>query len=190
LTGRVSRRIALLTTAAWLVACASVAPTRDTQRLHQGRFSSTFILDGRTENNTGRFTLAVHADGLTLELASPLGNTMARIETDPRGARMSYSNPGGGTQTAQGASAEALANEVLGWRVPVSGMRDWILGRPDPARPSRALPDGDFEQTGWIIRVLERFGPGGAPRLLTFERSATPDSPAVTLRLALEESNG
>jgi outer membrane lipoprotein LolB len=183
----ITRRAALLVIAATLAACASSPPARGVRQVHQGRFSATFNLSGRTENNTGRFALAIYGDGLTLDLASPLGNSVARIETSPGRAKMSYVDANGNPQTAQGTNADDLAQKILGWRVPMSGIRDWIDGRPDPARPSTSLSDGGFEQGGWTVRVLERFAADGAPRLLAFERPATPDSPAVNLRLVLEE---
>lgn len=171
-----------------LAACATLAPPREAQRIHQGRFSVTATWPDRTENTSGRFSLSVHSDGLTLDLASALGNTLARIETDANGARMTAPAANGVMQQVRGPSADALAEQVLGWSLPVSGIADWIVGRPAPARPYRSMPEGAaIEQDGWMIRVLDRFDGNGAPRRLTFERSAEVPSPAVTVRLALDD---
>jgi outer membrane lipoprotein LolB len=91
-------------------------------------------------------------------------------------------------QQVRGPSADALAEQVLGWSLPVSGIADWVVGRPAPARPYRSMPEGAaIEQDGWMIRVLDRFDGNGAPRRLTFERGAEAPSPAVTVRLALDD---
>lgn len=170
-----------------LSACTTV-PTREAQRVHQGRFAITASWPDRTENTSGRFSLSIHSDGLTLDLASPLGNTLARIDTDPVGARMTAPAAGGEVQRISGPNADALVEQVLGWSLPVSGISEWILGRPVPARPYRSVQDGAaIEQDGWTIRVLDRFEASGAPRRLTFERVAAAPSPAVTLRLVLDD---
>lgn len=178
--------LALVT--ALLGACTTLAPVREAERVHQGRFSVTATWPDRAENSSGRFSLAIHGDGLTLDLASPLGNTMARIDTDASGARMTAPGANGEVQRLRGANADALAEEVLGWSLPVSGIGDWIIGRPVPVRPHQTIADGTaIEQDGWTIRVLDRFAANAAPRRLNFERAAAPNSPAVTLRLVLDD---
>ncbi len=126
---------------------------------------------------------------MTLDLASPFGNTLARIDTDAHGAQMTAPDANGATQRLQGANADALAEQALGWPLPVSGIGDWIIGRPVPDRPYRSAPgnNGAIEQDGWTIRVLERFDSNGAPRRMIFERAATAGSPAVTVRLVLDD---
>jgi outer membrane lipoprotein LolB len=178
---------ALALAVALLGACATLAPVREAERVHQGRFSVTATWPDRTENSSGRFSLAVHSDGITLDLSSPLGNTLARIDTDRSGARLTAPAANGGLQRLQGPSADALAEQVLGWPLPVSGIGDWIVGRPEPARPYRAPEAETIEQDGWKIRVLDRFGADGAPRRLAFERPAAANSPAVNVRLVLDE---
>lgn len=178
---------ALALAGALLGACATLAPVREAEHVHQGRFSVTAIWPDRTENSSGRFSLAVHSDGITLDLSSPFGNTLARIDTDRSGARLTAPGANGELQRLQGPNADALAEQALGWPLPVAGIGDWILGRPEPARPYRTPEAGTIEQDGWTIRVLDRFGPDGAPRRLTFERPAAANWPAVTVRLVLDE---
>ena len=52
-----------------------------------------------------------------------------------------------------------LTEQLLGWRLPVSGLADWIEGRPVPQRFARIERDGErivlFEQDGWVIRLSE-----------------------------------
>jgi len=180
-------RAALLALATVLLGACTTVPTREAERVHQGRFTVTASWPDRTENTGGRFSLSIHRDGLTLDLASPFGNTLARIDTDANGAQMTAPAANGEVQRLRGASADVLAEQVLGWSLPVSGIGDWIIGRPVPARPHRSIANDDaIEQDGWTIRVLDRFGAGGAPRRLTFDRAAAANSPAVTVRLVLD----
>jgi outer membrane lipoprotein LolB len=189
------RRALALAAAGVLAACATLPQAPPPERIHSGRFAVTTTLDGHSENTTGRFILAVSGPHLTLDLATPLGTTLARIQTSPAGAVLSVPGPAG-LREAHGRDAEALAEEVLGWPLPAAGIGDWIEGRPAPGRASR-VQDADgridlIEQDGWTIEVAERFD-GGAPRRLVFTRPAlpargmAPPAPAITLRLVLDD---
>jgi outer membrane lipoprotein LolB len=178
-----------------LAGCATLPRPPDAQRTHSGRFAATLVQDGKGENTTGRFTLSVDAERLLLDLATPLGTTLARVESGPQGATLRV--PGnGGMREASGPNPEALAEELLGWPLPADGIGDWILGRPMPGRPAdmqgdRAAPT-TITQDGWTIEIAERFA-SGTPRRLTLTRPARAGSPialptpAITLRLVLDE---
>lgn len=178
---------------ALLAGCATLPAPPPPERVHAGRFAATTTLDGRSENTTGRFTLSVAGPRLTLDLATPLGTTLARIDSTPDSAVLRV--PGAqGVQEAHGRDASTLAEEILGWPLPVGGIGDWIVGRSAPGRPARVEgePASLIEQDGWRIEVQERFD-SGAPRRLSFARAARAGSalstpaPAITLRLVLDE---
>ncbi len=88
----------------------------------------------KRENVSGRFNFEVRGPQQVLELSSPLGTTVARIEIEPGGARAT----GAQMQEVRGADADALTEQLLGWRLPVSGLADWIEGRPVPQIALRA----------------------------------------------------
>jgi outer membrane lipoprotein LolB len=183
--------LAAVLVSALLGACATFAPLPSAERQYIGRFSVVTALAGKRDSSSGRFKLAVDPKSVVLDLDSPLGSTLARVQVDPDGATLTAPGDGGQRQV-RGTSAEALTYEVLGWPLPVAGFRDWIDGRPVAARPAsdRTTAEGKgFEQDGWTILVLERFDPGrGAPRRLLFERPEGQGStPAITLRLVLDE---
>ncbi|HUL65675.1 MAG TPA: outer membrane lipoprotein LolB [Burkholderiaceae bacterium] len=174
----------------FLCAC-STTPAPTVERQYVGRFSVVASLAGKRENGSGRFKLAVESNSIVLDLETPLGSTLARVEVDSRGARLTAPSDSG-PREVHGADAEALTNEALGWPLPVAGFRDWIEGRPVPTKPSTDRTTGAgkaFEQDGWTISVLERFEQGrGAPRRLLLERPETPQpAPAISLRLVLDE---
>jgi outer membrane lipoprotein LolB len=171
--------------------CAAYAPEAPPLQRYSGRFAATVADGERREAASGRFTLAVYLDRTTVELASPLGNTMARVQADASGATLTAPQADGTLATWRGDSADALAESALGFALPVSGLADWLAGRPAPGRPSRSTPAGGpaqrIEQDGWSIDIDERFDGSGEPRRLTLSRDARPPSaPALRLRLVLD----
>jgi len=67
---------------------------------------------------------------------------------------------------------QSLTREVLGWDLPLSGLRHWVIGRADPAVPVQA-EDRDKNQRlkslmqgDWRISYLEYFGESALPARL------------------------
>jgi outer membrane lipoprotein LolB len=173
--------------------CASLAPVEPAPQVYTGRFSASIERGSEREAISGRFTLAASAQRITLDLASPLGNTLARVASDAGGATLTSPRADGTLATWQGDSADALAESVLGYRLPVTGLADWIAGRATPGRPAGVSPERGpaqrIEQDGWVIDIDERFEPGGAPRRLSLQRAATgAQAPALRLRLVLDDA--
>ena len=189
-TSRDARRAALYQLAALctvvLAGCAA-APATTPDRIHTGRFSATATLGDKRDSVSGRFSVEVRGDRQRVDLATPLGTTVARIEVGPDGASAS----GPGMPEARGPDADALAEQLLGWRLPVSGLPDWIDGRPVPSRPARVERDGNrptlIEQDGWTVRIAETFAASDRPRLIVLERAASPLAPGVVLRLVVDD---
>lgn len=171
-----------------LAACAtpSLVPP---ERAYSGRFSASTALGDQRDTVSGRFALEVRGDRQTLDLLSPLGTTVARIEIEPGSARAT----GAQMREVRGQSGDELTEQLLGWRLPVSGLTDWLEGRPAPARPARVERDGGrvtlIEQDGWTIRLPEYFESRTEvrPRRLVLERPEAMNSPAVILRLIVDE---
>jgi outer membrane lipoprotein LolB len=175
--------------------CTTFAPIEPAAQVHTGRFSAGISRGEQREAVSGRFSLAVSASRTTLDLASPLGNTLARIEAVAGGATLTAPRADGTLATWQGDSPDALAEAVLGYRLPVSGLADWIAGRAAPGRAARVFPPTGpvqrIEQDGWAIGIEERFADTGAPRRLSFDRDGDgPVAPSVRLRLVLDDPSG
>jgi outer membrane lipoprotein LolB len=167
-----------------LTACAS-APTPP-ERTSAGRFAATATRDDARQSVSGRFALQVSGPRRTLELSTPVGTTVARIEIEP--GRASVTGPQ--LDTVTGSDADALVERVLGWRLPVTGLADWLEGRPDPSRPARTVRDGErltLEQDGWTIVIEETSPITGKPRRLTLLRPERSPEPALTVRLIVDE---
>lgn len=172
-----------------LAACATpilVPP----DRAYSGRFAVTTAFEQQRENVSGRFTLEIRGPQQIVELASPLGTTVARVEIEPGGARAT----GAQMQEVRGADADALTQRLLGWPLPVSGLADWIEGRPVPTRGARVEQEGGrvvlLEQDGWTIRLPEYSEATARPRRLVLERPAAANTPSVVLRLIVDEPGG
>jgi outer membrane lipoprotein LolB len=171
--------------------CAVLTPVETPLHVYTGRFAASVSRDNQREAVSGRFTLTTYRGRTTLDLASPLGNTLARVEARGDGATLVAPQADGTLSTWQGASPEALAESVLGFSLPVSGLADWIAGRAVPGRWSRLIPSTGLaqriEQDGWVIVIEERFEDTGTPRRLSFEHGADATTEtSLRLRLILD----
>jgi outer membrane lipoprotein LolB len=173
------------------VACATLPPATGGIS-YTGRFA--LAVDGidRHETASGRFALTVGQSDVTLDLSTPLGTTVARVQSGPAGARLTVPSAGG-LRTEEGPDADALSLQVLGWPLPVSGIGDWIEGRPVLGRPYRLDPGeagaAQLEQDGWTIQFDPR-GADGRIRRLDMSRPRQGSDPAVSLRVVLDEGAG
>lgn len=106
-------------------------------------------------NATLRWTQ--NRDSYRIRLSGLFGQGL--VEISGSGAGVTLRTAERGALTA--ASPEALIMEEFGWRLPVSGLRYWILGMAVPGTEvTSARLDGlgrlqRLEQSGWRIRYLE-----------------------------------
>jgi len=186
-TGRLGLALVLLS-----AGCASLPDTITGGLNYEGRF--TLAVDGldRHENVSGRFALTVRSSDVTLDLSTPLGTTVARVQSGPGGARVTVPTAGG-LRTERGPDPETLSLRVLGWTLPVSGIGDWIEGRPASGRPYELDPASggatELRQDGWTIRFEPR-GADGRLRRLDMSRPRQGEAPAVSLRVVLDAGAG
>ena len=158
----------------WLAACATPqqianVPQGDAfERV--GRFAVSAEVPGEAPRaEQGGFAWQDTGDVLTVDLATPLGATLARVVVQPGHARLA---PAEGEEI-HAASADDLLAQVLGTPVPVAQLRYWLRGQlgPEPAESvqrdesSRLLA---FQQSGWTV-ALSRYDAQG-PQLLRLER--------------------
>jgi outer membrane lipoprotein LolB len=155
----VSRRATaagLLLAASLLAGCASVG-----QRAPVGAETISGKLSVRVDasaasparSESGNFELKGSPDSGQLNLSSPLGTVLAQARWSGQRAWLT---------TSQGETAypdlDALTQEMLGERLPLAALFDWLRGRPWAGAPS--LVDGSgFRQMGWSVD-LARFDEG------------------------------
>jgi len=174
--------------------CAILAPAEQPQQVYTGRFAASIQRGTQRDAVSGRFSLAMYPDRTTLDLASPVGNTVARIETGADGATLTAPKEDGTLATWHGRDAGELAEATLGFGLPVDGLADWIAGRPVAGRPAQSTPDDGrpqrIEQDGWIITIEERFADTGLPRRLSLDRGIGAGSgTSLGLRLVLDPAS-
>ena len=193
--------IKLLTTtcaAVLLTACATTAPTsmsqapvaayRDVIDL-AGRLSVNYERDGKPETLSGKFNWSQKGQRIDVALASPLGQTLAKISVTPDAATL--------TQTDQAPRVakdiDSLTAQALGWSLPVSGLRDWLQGYATAPGGKRftASPASNTVTTadGWQLTFVswqDENAAQPAPKRIDAVRTATATSEPLALRIVID----
>jgi len=97
-------------------------------------------------------------------IASPVGQGIARIDREGDRFRLVT----GDKKEYRALDAESLTEQALGWRLPLSGLSDWVRGRASAGRPAEVTGQAgeglEIRQDGWRI-VYEEFRDGRPFRL-------------------------
>lgn len=191
--------LALAGAAALLPACtiapvappsqAQVAAYRDTIDL-AGRLSVNYDRDGKLDTLSGKFEWHQRPDVIEVALASPLGQTIARIQVTPQGATLTQ----GDKPARTAADIDSLTAQTLGWSLPVSGLRDWLQGyaagkdgqrfAASPANSSVTTADG------WQLSFVSWQDPTAArpvPKRIDATRPATASAGQLALRIVIDQ---
>jgi outer membrane lipoprotein LolB len=156
-------RVVLLACAAALAGCAAPAPRAILERpagVTAADLPSAFELAGRIavrekeRGFSGGLRWQHQPERDELLLLTPLGQGVARILRQPGEVRLST-----GDAQHVAADAEALTEQLLGWRLPLAGLGWWALGSNAPGSPATVELDGEGRvlrllQDGWEIRYL------------------------------------
>jgi len=137
-----------------------------------------FVINGRVaiiqperRDSAGlRWTHAAGSDEVLL--LAPLGQVVARITADRQGVMLEVE---GKTYVAQ--DAETLTQALLGWQLPLSGLRYWVAALPAPGDEFLREEDAAgrlsvLYQQGWTIRYTRYAGEGrdALPLRLSLQR--------------------
>ncbi|MFA5665070.1 outer membrane lipoprotein LolB [Castellaniella sp.] len=141
-----------------LVACA--APSRIGGQApafeRVGRFAVTLQpADGPAQAVQGGYAWRDDGQRLILDLSTPLGNVLARVQVDPGHATLEQADG----QLDRATDADGLIARVWGHPMPVAGLRDWVRGQAVDGQPVQGLqadaqgrPEA-FVQQGWQVRL-------------------------------------
>lgn len=149
-----------------------------------GRFAvSVQYANGQQEAVQGGFAWLDTGRLLTLDLANPLGSTLARVQVQPGIATLTRTD--GQQQSAP--NPDALVEQVLGSPIPVAGLRNWLRGQTGQSQVAglSSSPQGQpqsFEQDGWRVE-LQRYDNVG-PGLLRLNRNEPNRS--ISVRLVID----
>jgi outer membrane lipoprotein LolB len=116
--------------AALLAGCAAMPPGPARQALEDFRLEGRFALRQDGQNHAGRLSWRHTATEDELLLASPFGQGLARIVAAPGRAGLTLSD---GT-VFSAPDVPSLTEAVLGYRLPLALLADWVRGRAAGAR--------------------------------------------------------
>lgn len=172
-------RWAFLLLSLLLASCAVTPPLTLPAQRPAAAEQEPFVLNGRISvKHDGQRTSAnmhwVHqpvTDEITL--SALLGQTVASLRRDAHGVVLQTQDK---VYTAD--DVGELTQQVLGWRLPLTGLRYWVLALPDPAHESSVEYDVNgqvsvLRQDGWEIHYARYAAP-------------TPDS--LPLRMLLQRA--
>ncbi|MEO8003827.1 MAG: lipoprotein insertase outer membrane protein LolB [Betaproteobacteria bacterium] len=181
------RLLALVFLIAVLTGCATRQPVANLPASNAA--IEAFALKGRVGVNVdGRgYSASVQwrhvSDRDSMRLLVPaVGSVIAEIEVDRNGATLTT----GDKKVYKSSDVQSLTREVLGWDLPLSGLRFWVTGRADPGFPlqseSRDAKNryAAFVQNEWHVEYLDYFGDSALPSRLSLVRDQ------LRLRLVVE----
>ncbi len=122
-----------------------------------------WICVGQVGASDGRGSLSAslrwiqNRDSYRIRLSGPLGRGLVEVAGSDRGVALRTADRG----TFFASTPEDLLDEQFGWRLPVSGLRYWILGLHVPGSAVGAREFDAYgrlktlEQSGWRIQYLD-----------------------------------
>jgi outer membrane lipoprotein LolB len=176
--------------AAVLAGCASLPPPSGAPDASES--TTHFDVAGRLSAKRGSDGVAahftwIHAPGYDrVDVATPLGQTVARLVGDSAGVRIE--RPGQAPQSYQ--DWDAVTRAVFGVAVPVDGLAAWIVGEPVADVPF-GMERGELErpsvlrQRGWeIVYAYAAESAAQRPSRLVMRY---PDAEPVEVRIVIDQ---
>lgn len=154
-----------------------------------GRISVRYQRERKEEALHGSFQWHQVGGQVDIVLSSPLGQTIAEIAVTPELATLTQS----GLPPRTAAGIDALSAEVLGWPLPVAGLRAWLQGFAMDAQGRPVVADALHPEIstadGWHIRYVG-WHPDASPKRIDLRRGGPGPGAEVSLRIIVEQSNG
>jgi len=179
-------RSALFSFCLLLAGCATI----EQQTAPAGPVGEAFHLSGRVsvkygaEAASGKISWQHDAEGDDLLFSTPLGQGVARIVRRGGLTNLTTSDQ----KVYQASDVETLTEQVLGWRLPLAGLPDWVRGRAAAGTPAETQLEGsrlsELRQSGWLVEYLGYTGENGLPSRLRLSREE------VEIRLAIDQWRG
>ncbi len=175
---RAVMRAAAFSLAILLVACAQVElkPADNVEFDLVGRIAARYA----SESFSGSLAWRHARSSDEMLISTALGQGVARIARDGDVVTLSTAEP----REYRAADAESLTEQVLGFRLPLSGLADWVRARPSEDAPAKIEKSSDgrllsLEQQGWKVEYQEYQGALPSRMRLTY--------PGIELRLIISQ---
>jgi len=144
--------------------------------LEEWEFSGRIAVKTASDGFNGKLRWVQDKDDFSATASGPFGAGAVRIERD--GMSVTLTDKGGVRTELEDAELEFRYR--YGWTIPVTSLRYWALGIPDPSAPAETAfnEDGQLEtlkQRDWSV-AFSRYDEGGGqlmPKVLTAENSDT-----------------
>ena len=165
-----------------LAGCATLEPAP------VGPIGEAFHLSGRvavkygSEAASGKISWQHDSGSDELLLSTPLGQGVARIVRSDGMVTLTTSDH----KLYQASDVESLTEQVLGWRLQLAGLPDWVRGRATPGVAAKTRLDqaqrlAELRQSGWLVEFLAYKGDSGVPQQLRLSRAD------VEIRLVIDQ---
>jgi outer membrane lipoprotein LolB len=189
----------LVCTAALLSACTSISPPAANQQLvarqYQtridlaGRLSAQYEANYREQSISVNFTWSQTPEQTLIALISPTGQTVATILITAQGAQLTEA----GKAPRFANDINQLSTDVLGWPLPVAGLRDWLQGYLNSDHATlitKATSDQAFNADGWQLRYVSWVTEATFERPKRLDLSRMTDQVGmVSLRIVVDDWN-
>jgi outer membrane lipoprotein LolB len=153
-----------------------------------GRLSVKYTQNGEPKSMSGKFDWKQTPQRTDVALSSPIGSTIATIAVTPDQAVLTES----GKPPRSAPDIDTLSARILGWSLPVAGLRDWLQGQATDAggKPFVASPANSEVTTrdGWRLSFVSWQDGSNPPRpkRIDAERSATGQIEEMSLRIVID----
>lgn len=155
----------------------------------QGRLAVQYEEQGKRQSLNANFSWQQSAQQTRIVLAAPTGQALAEMLVTPEQASIT-------TIEKDGPSSKVFANvtqmtkELLGWPLPVAGLRDWLQGFGTDAQGQRfiapAMQDSSYTTNeGWHLRYAS-WHDAQRPKRIDLDHHIEGQAIDVSLRLVLE----
>jgi outer membrane lipoprotein LolB len=160
--------------------CAELQPAATSDPVEfelAGRIATRY----REEAASGNVAWRHSRDSDQLLITTPVGSSVAHVVRTGREVVLTTSDQ----REHRATDAEALTEQVLGFRLPLAGLADWVRARAMQGSPAAVIRGQDerlasLEQNGWRVEYQE-FRDDGLPVRLKL------NYPGIELRLAIHE---
>ncbi len=146
-------------------------------------FKGRIAVKADDDGFNGKFNWAQQGDAFSATVGGPLGMGTVRIEGD--GQVISLTDKDGVETVLQDPELELKWR--YGWTIPISSLRYWALGIPDPVQPASTEFDEDgllsrLEQSGWVVEI-SRYREGGGQQM---PRTLSATNPDTRVRMVID----
>ncbi len=171
----------------WVCLLLAGCATIEEQAVPVGPIGDAFHISGRvsvkygTEAASGRIDWRHDPTSDDLLISNPFGQGVARIVRHDALVSLTTSDQ----KVYQASDVETLTGQVLGWRLPLAGLPDWVRGRAAADAPAQIQRDSlqrlvKLRQSGWLVEFLD-YGTNGLPDRLRLSRED------VEIRLVIDQ---